>query len=54
MMWRYYNEYIAMLAALADDEPEFVKGMLDAEAWGRRIESNSAISDETRARQLHN
>ena len=48
----YYNEYIAILAALADGEPAFVKGMLDPGAWQERIESNPKLSDEERPRQL--
>jgi hypothetical protein len=49
----YYNEYIWMLAALADSEPDFVKTMLDPEAWRQRIESNPTYSDERRKRELH-
>ena len=48
----YYNEYIAMLPAPADDEPEFVKMMLDPAAWRQRIESNRTLSDAQRQVQL--
>ncbi len=44
----YYNDYISLLAALADGEPEFVKGMLDPDVWRERIESKPVLSDDER------